>query len=632
MQKNSNINQFRIFQQACDIDRWTRVLLKLSFILFGYPRYSEEDLLKLCITPSESRDIKSYRTNLHFAQVVSVICQCVTIVKHYYFVAYNYAKISNIDTGNVECGDQKYKRFNCLLTNCTQFRTDVSLTDDLTRFPWLKLCNPMMAKVANPFIHLDFFGFIILSFGYYMVLMSGLVMPIQLYFKPLIHEIVTLQLASAAVLVRISEQIKNYLGNLRLSLKLYYEQQTTSVRIDDVHISSSSADISVYESSMISNDEELPIEVSTSDHSLSNPRTQAFIRDCFPLVRTVNYLTTTRGLFVARTILLCIVMMSSVHTAILASIDIIRTRKSVFDEIKEYTEKKGCFILTKECGHVDLDDVINDWDTVFWVEFFLTYIPFVLATSLMIVVGMIMVEELHIMHVEQMDRIRLILHVSDILKQHRGCATRALSGDFELGSIRRAHEANLRFVFGLTYLPPLSDIEIGNIAIDALVENGASLDAYSTLLSKVILGNRYLLSCLKQNQVAFNVLASYCYSISYALAIIYIFYGYKLRRSDNMAALLTVLSLLMTNATVSYMKRIQTKTRRLIRHMWRVVAATEGLKDVKIRHLRDRWLRQTVVFSTDGIVALKAFGIPVSHANITEILIWSSTLAVFLSY
>lgn len=571
-----------------------------------------------------------------YFQVAYIIGHLIVIVEHYSFIIYTLIKVDNLVADDAEYTEDNYKRYNCLITNCTQFRPKMPLLNDLGRFPWFKLCNPQFASLFNPFIGCEFLGLIALSFQYYLLLLACIVIPLQLYYQPMAPELFTLQIAPQLVLLDTNNCIKNCLKSVYQSFKCFCIASDDN-RIQKYH---SATSIDMTHSSFAN--EEHSIEILKSDYNSLCPNTQAFIKDTLPLIRTYKYQSIARGLFAYRYMVLVLNFMFALTAGIFVSIIKIQERRRVYKQIKDYTRLSGCKINTEDGSELDLDYIIDDWSPIFLIEFAITFLPMMLNISLLALIELIAVEELHIMHVEQIDRIKLILHVSKMLKQYpsgangistNGFKVEARSGDFELGTIRRYHEENLKNILGtFTYLKPLNDIDVIKIAIDSLVENGVSLDVYLNLLTKIYVGNRYLLDYMKSCEKTFNLLVTYCYAVTYALALAYIFYGHKLRQSDDGAALLSAFALLIANALVSYIRRIQSSTMKLIRSMWSVIAEIEHFKDIRIKHMRLLWTRQAIILLADGVIVLRAFGIPVTHANITEILLWSSIIAVYLNY
>lgn len=621
-----------------ELDALNRFILKVNYMIFGQPRYIDKELLRCSIlSPKEREDMKFFGTKTHFIQAAYVIYLIITIVEHYSFIIYTLVRVGNLTTDITNHRDGSY-RYNCLITNCTELRPNVSILKDLGRFPWLTLCDPQIASWSNPFIDCDIFGLIGIAFQYYLAMAMGILVPVLLYYKPMIQELYTLQIAPQLVLMDNINRIKGYFVVVYKSFKCY----CIAIQDDQIDVAQGTRmSTSINIPHELFSIEEQSMRILRKDYKSLNSRTQAFIRDTLPFIRTHNYLIIAKGLFAFRYIMTVSNLIFAFAVAILASTYKLQERRSVFNQISNYTKSSGCKIITEAGSELDFDNIIDDWSVSFVVEFALTFLPIIMGISLFSLFQVMAVEELHIMHVEQMDRIKLILHISKMLKQNQeianefstiGFNVESCLDDFELDAIRLSHDGNLRIFLGFTYLKPLSHIDIDKIAIDSLVENGVSLDVYLSLLTKIYVGNRHLLYYIKECERGFNKLVTYCYGTSYALAMIYIFFGYRLRQSDNETAMMSVLSLLISNALISYIRKVQSSTTKLIKSMWSVIAEIEHFNDIRIKHMRLLWTRQAIIFLADGVVVLRAFGIPVSHANITEILLWSSILAIYLTY
>lgn len=636
------------------------ILWRFTFRFCGFPRFSKGDLIKYSsCDPQEAEALRFYDTRFHLFQVIYMLLQVTIAFKNLSFPVYTIFQIEKLNSLRDHFDrtrDGPLMSFNCLVTNCTHFRENTDIFQDLIRFPWYKLCHPKVALIQNPFLCLDLPGLVETSFQALLILSLSLMLPIELYFKKLNQEVITILFAPNIILKRNLNQIRHYLWGVINSAECFeannqlrdYENSISSNwecnRLSDA----SFVPIKDYDSTWCTCHERISVDDMRKDVSLLDQKSLAFIADCLPITRRAKWNHTRSILAAIRTFGTWATLMVPVSSTIYAGKILMISRRATYDEIEQYTRSIGCKIWLRynsdgAANELDFSSMTTDWSYLNLFEFYLMLAPCLLAASTSIISQLSYVEELEAAHTEQMDRAKFIQCLARILKEHLKTNmvpqtekadknTFCLDDNSTTRFIVQIHENNLENVLLLfPHLTPIKDADLDKFAIDFIMENGASLEAFINLLTKVYAGNRLLLNSINRCAPSLNVIVTYCYIIGYGAALTYIFWSRKLQQSDTFSGVLGVIGLVITNLIIAYISRVRSQNKQLIKVMWQVIAECEGFRDIRIRHMRSLWFKQVLVFLTDGNIVLKAFGIPVHHANVAELILWSSIAVIMFS-
>lgn len=646
------------------INKINHFLWRFTFMLGGLPRYSRKELKSYTnCNPEDFRVLKLFDTRFHLVQIIFMAIQVTIASKNLTYPIYSLVQIEKLNSlrekANGSITSSQTFEFNCLRTNCTQFRRSVSIFDDLIRLPWLRLCHPNYVTVLNPFSSLTEFGLNTSTFLAYFILVLSLILPIELYVKKIHQEQITLMIAPNAVLRSNANRIRRYFLHMFSStICFYYENklkefnESANVWDNDKHSARQHSTMKIHDPPWQLRNEEISSKLIRSDVGLLDEKFQSFLDDCLPITRKTKWYRAMCILSVVRTFGAWAVISIPIILTTFACSNLMEDRRALYDEIEHYIGSRGCNIWIKHHDsfdgryresiyELDFRSLLTSWNLYHLLELFFMLSPSLLYVCSGIISQLAAVEELQAMHTEQMDRTKLILRLTRVLRdyvntemtsQSSGLNIETSSNDFNIRTITKIHDSNLNIVLFFPYLKPITEKELDKIAIDCLIENGVSLDVVLNLMSKVYIGNRFLLYSIKQCVLNLNIILTYCYAIGYGLALSYVFWSRKLQQSDLYSGCLSVVGLLFSNIIVSYVSRIQAQSRLLIKSMWMVVADCQDYKDIRMRHMRSLWTRQAVVFLCDGNIVLRAFGIPVSHANVAELLLWSWIAVIIFGY
>lgn len=182
-------------------------------------------------------------------------------------------------------------------------------------------------------------------------------------------------------------------------------------------------------------------------------------------------------------------------------------------------------------------------------------------------------------------------------------------------------------------LPGFKTLENG-ISFEVIALNhanglGTHLDMFVDLLIKINISNRIIKVIATNSSAPTSVVLSVSYAVSYASVATIIYFNRKFESTSLAAIVLAMVGLMVTNTLVILASRVQSVTNKLTLSLWSIVAATEHIEDLRVRHMRRLMIEQVIAIGHEGALKIHAFGLPVTYASLFEAVIWSSTLALY---
>lgn len=419
--------------------------------------------------------------------------------------------------------------------------------------------------------------------------------------------------------------------------------------------------------------------------------TRAFIEDCLPISRT-NWWSRISARQIC--LFISLLLFNGVYSVFVAGIYVnylLRVGREHFVEIKDSIKDSGCIVWMHDessngnrIRHKDIDiaDALIGWNFVSLSEIALVLF---LLVQVQIMVGYAAgtLQEINYRIDELIDRIELATVSSEIFRQFNevNCsiasaikrevtpevaiikrtsivARRSISEfsghDFKLEPLRREQKKNLRIYFGYIYLKSLRetrlatdeygqsreqssghddydqvDTVLSKIIVEQLVENNSNADLYLSLMIKTYMSARNLMEFVKTER-NFTFLVPVTYALSYSQVIIIPIILDRLDHEHNLTLVVGLLGIFVTNALVSLPSATQIKSKKLISRIWRLIATTTHIRNLRIKHLRHLWLKQAVSLCQSNGITASVFNIQITYSNVIQVVVWSSTFWTLL--
>lgn len=632
------------------IDIISVILTRAYYLTLGYPRfsYTEEHLKSLEIPENEVEINRTYVMKPTLTQVLSVLLFFVLSMKEIQFPLYTlyvmdqYEERYPTELNNYEQGrtystelNQTHK-FACMETNCPFVR-------DLISIPVYYLCKPKMRSVTNPIVHLHVLGIILetlVSFAYFVF---GVLLPLYYYFLPPSQLLATFLMMTATTQRSLCEFVRKQIMYIELSTINYCDN------VRELLQSSHMVDQN-YEEAYI---EWHLIEGTKQMRALNKPfirlskRAKNYISDCLTVYRSNWWQTSTKEHFV---VVYGFIFLTYCNTGlvVLYIINIMQDARQI--ELEAFDERiatANCAIwYTKTYKSIKLaNDIKFDFSLYSMVELSvcMTFIVFVMAYNLALMVQA--VQDLKFQIIEQMDRIRLTIEMTEILKIFSGESFKSKGFDIELCSesdpfkqLCQMHRKNFNGFYIFRYLNPFRtntlmeprstyEDKIQIIIIEELLEKrDIDFDSYLSSLVKLHVGLKTLAKIIRDYSADTNAVLAFCSIIGLGFVVIMIYFKSRFTDLSTILALCVVAGLIAYNVLILIPSSVHATSRHLLILMWRLIASQAHFKDIRLRHLRLLLIRQTVLLCNDDGLSLKAFNSPVTYAFIIKIIIWTSSL------
>lgn len=637
-------------------ETFVRLTFKINYLVCGYPHYTEQELQTEVYGPNnppeELKLFEGFSTKLPPVQIALNAFSLLVVIKNSVLPIYtllainsvylNYPHISSSFKSaitNRSSVTQSGIRFGCLYTNCTKLSKVKSFAEDLITVPVFKLCFPHLRDYYYPVLDTNVFGLSVCSIISYLFLLFGFIAPVCLYFWPLTHEVGIFVLAPKTIRRFHGEIIRRYMIDRLVSLK------------NEFNIMSSNSQTANEAYQLDARNDQLDLAPENNqlrklkrDYNLLSKRMRNYIDECIPLARSEEYrLIMSRQYFLG--VILCgfyfsiwsLGIMFIMHYSTLAYEEYLKL-------IDEYVEATGCSVWrlgenSSSIPSLKISDPPTRWTIFTAIEFLILYLSCTYLMTIDIAMSIMSLQELNLQIGEQLDRVKLVLEMTDILDDSSDELSKHNYFDFDiqlndstLGHLRRLHMKHMSSTLGFVGLRSFrgskSVVNLREFAAASLIANGADLNSFLNLLIKTYISNRALMRFVKRASKNASWILMYCYVANYGGVFIVIYFNRQFNGKDYISVAFAAVAFVTTNFIISKASRVQAESKHLMELMWQLIAATWRFKDARIKHMRLLWLRQVIVLSEEGGLIVKAFNVPITYESMIEVAIWSSTLMI----
>lgn len=686
-----SLNLMKLINCKLDTAYLTYISFYLNFVLCGYPRYTRREFQTEVYGPKNNDKELNYLAQFDMHITIILVC-CVTIsasslLANLIFPIYTIASVIELhneySTVNIsellEAGS--VIKFGCLATNCSRMSKENAIIDDLTFLPIFKLCFPSLQPLFFPVLDTNLIGLILHAIVYYLILIYGIWLPIDLYINPLHHEAGLFVFVPETIRRYHGELARNYLIDRSTSMKCYYYGwrdnllQTRSRGFKSQLFQPRKQTYSINQTLIYKHPEEedkylkaenAQLQKLSKDYSLLSKSVKNYIDDCMPLIRTEQY----RLLMVGHYWFLLVVGILYVGTiwitCVLIANHTIVNKQREFVQFDQYIRAAGCALWRSSEGSqsniVKLNESKAEWTILVIIKGLTIFTPISIATANVVAVGILFLQELIVEIAAQSDRLQLVIELTQTIcqtdltrqssagydfkpYQNSGEAIgKIIDHNFKFEQLRSLHNRQMKNLFGFAYLIPIKDHKqefrngeqlylngcsyLRALAGIQMIDHGCNIDVYLNALIKIYVSIRGLSHLISKTSKNMTRVLSYCCITLLGTDLLVVYYNRKFNGRYNTSIWFTVVALTVTNLFIAAASKVQASSKHLLNQIWILIADMSEFKDPRVRHMRYLWIKQAIALGEEGGMTMKAYNIPLTYETMIELIIWSSTLTI----
>lgn len=636
---------------------YNRVLAQLYYIIVGQPRCSDEKLkaqvMVFDLPTQETNLYRQFESHIQASQLMYFLWSAIFILKNFYFSFYiiiaantitsdSSEYISSTNTTAMTSGRTNYA---CLTTNCSRLTENNPLIRDLRELPVFTICHPNTHSIYAPLTVARSLGLSIYTVFSYYISLVGIVEPIEFYWHPVIQDSRMFSLTPTFSIASHRERARKYLREVFRSMQYFYCDlynrseimfDLSNRRKKDREDFARTAKKSSYLAP-----ENALLRLLEPNHDQLCQQVKDYLSDCLPLARSYAWSQRAGEIFC---ILFTLLFMETIISHFIAVVYLMRFGDNIYEELLQIDS----FTRSNDCGFwvrrgpseqgikpVTLAETVqyNNWLYIF--EYITVLVPGCYILAVNVVTSMISLLEVDFMLNEQLVHTDLALKFAELAQNDNLDSLGTKGIDILTGEgcfkMQPARDSSLEksWHFYSPYKPLEDHIALNIITDNQNHQQELYLDSFVDLITKIYVSNRIIKDIGYNSSPPVSVILTHSYAASYISVIILLFINRCFETKSLAPIILAVVGLFVTNTIVTLASRVQSTTNRLVLSMWKLIAATDNIKDLRVRHIRRLVIKQVVVIGHDGFLDIKAFGLSVTYASLFEAVIWSSTLALY---
>lgn len=631
------------------IDICMKFMSRTYYFALGYPRfqYEEHYLRRLGVPETEIEASQRYGPHMSTSHAIVIVLFLAISIKEMQYPIYMIHVLHDFNEHYPTNLAQNFKQADAvdLIANQTHkfacLETDCPFVETLITLPIFYLCRPGMRMLNGPLVHMHYIGIVGQTVMSYMYLVFGVLLPLYYYFLPTSHIFSSFCLMFSTTKRSLHEFVRKQIMYINISTINYYEC------LRELSLSQNANDTTFEEPYIELNlvGEAKQLKVIDKPFKLLGKEARNYIADCLTVYRSKWWHKSTEEHFV---LVFMILFWNNMFLGTAALIYLLYLKGKCqieFELINQRMRQYSCSLWNAKSGTLveDIDLNLSLYSMV-EISFGFVFLQYVGAYNLSLMVQAI--QELKFQIIEQMDRIRLTIEMTEILKTFSGESLKSKGFDIELQSayapfkqVRDMHRKSFEGFYLLKYLNPFRtntliqskatyEDNLQVIVIEQLLEKrDIDFDAYLSSLIKLHVGLRLLAKLVKDSSLDTTAVLAFCSIISLGIVLILFYYKTQLTTLSGNLALCVIGALVLYNILILIPSSIHATSKHLLILMWRLIAAQTHFKDARLRHLRLLLIKQTALLCDENGLSLKAFNTsPVTYAFIIKIIIWTSSL------
>lgn len=586
---------------AIDFVKLNRLMLRWLHVLCGMPTCVIDKLGILQDLPREElRFYEHIRGPIRSYQIVYISACSIWILKGLYFLIYMIAAVitfERVAVNKESKANTTYKTtFGCLSTNCQQLGENNTFYGTLNQLPVFAICHPSLNRIYLPLTGVHSFGFGIYAVFLLIISMGEFLYPIELHWHPRLPDSVVFPVAPVSsigahrerarkCLIKVFVSMQNYDSvnqedKLSRSLQAAGRQNIVARYMQARYYRASTTDLPQVKMGAFSLE---------SNYVMLDGSLQEYLGRYVPAARSHG-----RSVEAAKTLA---ILWTGLFAQLTFSFGLgawvlIFMQDSISQElhrIDSFAQQTGCSFwigdssAAQDLVPISLGASVHHHNWVYAFDYLLVWVPGAYIMSGSIAMAVAALKEVEHMLQEQLDEITSTLNAQSLI-----------------------------------YEPSTPMQERVSDFVDSMV--------------KIYIKNRIIKSIALDSSRLATLILWFAYAANY-ISVIIMASGTKMFSSSTLAPIaLAMIGFTVTNTLIIVSSRVQSAANRMIKSMWTLVAATDSIADLRVRHVRRLIIKQVLVISDEPMMKIVVFGLPVTYASLFEAVIWSSTLAIYCSY
>lgn len=527
----------------------------------------------------------------------------------------------------------KISTFGCLITDCEQLDNSNAFFKDIKQLPLFAICHPRLNNFYLPISGYNSIGLGLYTVVIYAIFFVGVVFPIINHLNPRIPDSAAFAAAPVSSITCHRETARKYLIEALASMKNYY---SFFCRRDELailrNIKRRNLIIELKQTEEYTHDDPKMHYVKAEKDSLDlllrshyvtlNAKVQDYIGGCVPPARCYNRSIRAAEFLGTAWISMYAMALLSYSACIVFFISLEGEISEELKRIDRFADATGCgFWIQQAFGDrehlvgITLGERVKHNNWVFAFDYLFLLLPTLITMSGNLVVMLIGIIDVNLMLRDQLQSISVATETAQLLVIARlhNCKTEGV--DIASGSSGKLLEVP------------------GAIHAMVVAEDSAKqvqcMDQFVDMLIKINIRTRIIKDMARKLSPSVTFTLRLAYVANYTSAAIMAGFDRLSNNSGLAPVLLALIGFSVSNSLILLTSRVQSTTNRLNHSMWRLIAATDDITDLRVRHIRKLIIRQANVIANEQTLKIIVFGLPVTYASLFEIVIWSSTLAIF---
>lgn len=588
------------------------LLLDINYHLIGCPYFEihSDEIDKN--QDSEIEMIRKYSGKMTAIRVAWLLISSIFILKNFipmYYITLSLNQIQTIKQINLINNTTEFiTSYGCLETNCTSIGQGNDIFSEITFLPVFIFCKPHLKQLFSPIISLQSHGLIIVSGWTFLVLVSGFLLSIYLYFEPMSVDPLLFMLAPNWCRKRLQSKARSIIDQTMFSMT----NHRRSVLFEK---SRALGQIFVLQDPL---DASATCEKDLIDKLIKSNDYLPLIRSDWWKNRMINHC------FKRISVSVCLYTVLGISGLLISDYKLhhLNNRLSIIEEL---TRREGCAFwksnITKTRGQINFIGQIPPWNLALLLELIFVCYPIFFILSYNLTHQWITLDEICIW--------------IDELNEKVHHAIRECQKKRQTLELAKEKAYNSYLIFG----EKLSNVLLERHSTDSIKRmskfprkmkiDTPPLSASESML-QVYIGTRLLMDSVQQALKSFSVLII-CFNVLHICQIfLLVYYSNKFNSTQLFPLVFTVSILALLDCLILVASNVQARSRNLIALIWQLIAINAPFRDLQTRHLRCLLTKLAKNLSQNKGIVFNVLGISITYATLMKLTLWSTSLTMLM--